>query len=52
MATGTLLGLYAYFKSDIYLHCIMIALILYPFIHIWKEDFKYPVMERVIFGLG
>jgi hypothetical protein len=30
----------------------MIPLILYFFIYIWKGEFTYPVMERVIFGLG
>jgi hypothetical protein len=52
LVVGTLLGLYQYFGSDIYLHCVMIPLILYSFIHMWKGEFKYPVMERIIFGLG
>ncbi len=30
----------------------MISLILYFLITLWKGDYKYPVMERVIFGLG
>lgn len=52
MATGALFGLYNYYHVDIYLHCVMIMLIIYPIIATWKGEFKYPVLERVIFGLG
>lgn len=30
----------------------MIMLILYPLVYIWKGEFKYPMLERIIFGLG
>lgn len=30
----------------------MIALIIYPILHTWKGDFKYPIMERIIYFLG
>jgi hypothetical protein len=52
MATGSLLGLYAFYHEIVYLHCIMVMLIVYPLIHIWEAEFKYPLMERIIYGLG
>lgn len=30
----------------------MIALILYFLIYLWKGEFKYPIVERIIFLLG
>jgi hypothetical protein len=30
----------------------MVMLIIYPLLYIWKGEFKYPLMERIIFGLG
>lgn len=27
-------------------------LIIYPVLHAWKGEFKYPVMERIIFIVG
>jgi len=30
----------------------MIPLIIYPVLHIWKGEFKYPILERIIYGLG
>ena len=52
LSTSVLIGCYGYFGSDIYLHCIMISLVLYFLVYLWKGDFKYPILERVIFGLG
>lgn len=52
MATGALFGLYNYYQVDIYLHCVMIMLIIYSVIATWKGEFKYFVLERVLFGLG
>lgn len=52
MATGALFGLYNYYHVEIYLHCVMIMLIIYPIIAVWKGEFKHPVLERVLLGLG
>ena len=30
----------------------MIALIIVPLLQLWKGDFKYPILERIIFFLG
>lgn len=52
LSTAVLTACYIYYGKDIYLHLIMIALIIYPILHLWKGDFKYPVMERIVFILG
>lgn len=47
-----LLGLTLYYNDTYYCHFIMIPLLLFGFIYMWKGVFKYPVMERVIFIFG
>jgi len=52
LATSILIALYIQYANVIYLHLVMIMVIIYPILHAWKGDFKYPVMERIIFILG
>jgi len=52
LATSVLIALYLKYLDVIYLHLIMIMLIIYPILHAWKGDFKYPIMERVVFIIG
>ena len=47
-----LVACYVYYKNDTYLQLIMIALIICPLLHLWKGDYKYPILERVIYILG
>ena len=52
LATSILIALYIQYVNVIYLHLVMIMVIINPILHVWKGDFKYPVMERIIFILG
>lgn len=52
LATSILIALYIQYVNVIYLHLVMIMVIIYPILYVWKGDFKYPVMERIIFILG
>jgi hypothetical protein len=47
-----LLGLTLYYNNTYYCHFIMIPLLLFGFIYMWKGVYKYPVMERVVFIFG
>lgn len=52
LATSILIALYIQYGNVVYLHLVMIMVIIYPILHTWKGDFKYPVMERIIFIIG
>ena len=49
---GVMLGLAQKYGTDIYLHLAVVMLIVYPLIHAWKGEFKYPCAERVSFIIG
>lgn len=51
-SVGVLLGLATNYANDLYLHLAMIGIIIYPLIHLWKGEFKYPIAERIIFIIG
>ena len=49
---GVMLGLATKYSDDLYLHLTMVMLIVYPLIHAWKGEFRYPCAERVFFVIG
>ena len=52
LSTGILISLGGYYEEEKYVHCVMILLIVYSLLYLWKGEFKYQIMERVVFFLG
>lgn len=44
LSVSALLGLSLYYNDTYYCHFIIIPLILYGFIYVWKGEFKYQIM--------
>ena len=52
LSTGVLCGLYLYYNEKKYQNCVFIVLGTYSVLYLIFGEFKYKIMERVIFFLG
>ena len=49
---GIMLAIYTHSQNQVPLHLAMLAILTYPFIHFWKGEFHYRIVERIVFSLG